>query len=56
MNVEERISEMPDDELDRLLQGLSDVLSGLDIGEAEAFKFLAEIEQIAIKASQNRKK
>lgn len=55
MNVEERINEMSEDELNRLLQGLSDVLSGLGIGEAEAFQFLAEIESIAINVKNGRK-
>ena len=49
ITLEQHISMLPDEENDRLLQGLSDVLSGLGIGEGEAFKLLAEIEAIAIK-------
>lgn len=54
MNIEQRIIGMSDDELDRFLQGLSDVLSGTGIGEAEAFTLIAEIEAIAIKEYRKR--
>ena len=42
------LSEMPRAERDRLLRGVSDVLSGLDIGENEAFDFLAKLEKHVI--------
>lgn len=54
IDIQKRIKAFPDAELDRLLQGLSDVLSTLDIGEAEAWDLLSEIEAIAIKESQSR--
>ena len=54
MNIEERISEMHDDDLGRLLRTLNFSLSGADIGEAGAFNLLAEIEALAIKERDRR--
>lgn len=54
MNVEERISKMHADDLERLLSTLNFALSGSTIGETEAFEFLAEIEALAIKARKSR--
>lgn len=55
MRVKKQIDAMSDNELDKLLQGLSDVLSGLGIGEGEAFQFLSKIESIGITSYQKRK-
>ncbi|MDE0636194.1 MAG: hypothetical protein OXI43_10150 [Candidatus Poribacteria bacterium] len=55
VQVKKQINAMSDAELDKLLQGLSDVLSGLGIGEGEAFQFLSKIESIGIKTYQKRK-
>lgn len=52
MDIKSRINAMSYDELEKLLQSLSDVLSGLNIGEGEAFKLLSEVELIAIQRKQ----
>ncbi len=54
MNIEERIKAMSNEELGRLLKCLNFTLSGSECGESEAFKFLAEIEAIAIKENDTR--
>lgn len=54
MNIEERISEMHDDDLGRLLRTLNFSLSGAEVGEAGAFDLLAEIEAMAIKERDKR--
>ena len=54
MNIEERISEMHDDDLGRLLRTLNFSLSGAEVGEAGAFNLLAEIEALAIKERDKR--
>ena len=54
MNIEERIQGMSGDELERLLKCLNFTLSGSECGESQAFKFLAEIEAIAIKEKDTR--
>ena len=54
MKIEERITEMHADDLDRLLSTLNFALSGADVGEAGAFNLLAEIEAIAIKEYRKR--
>ena len=43
MNIEQRIKDLSNEELERLLKCLNFALSG-EAGEAEAFKLLAEIE------------
>lgn len=53
MDIKQRISEMHDDDLERLLRMLNFALAGADIGEAGAFALLAEIEAIAIKEQDN---
>ena len=55
MDIEKRISELSDAELARLLSALNFTLSGSTIGEAEAFRLLAEIEAKAIKESKERR-
>lgn len=54
MDVEERISKMHADDLERLLSALNFALSGATIGETEAFEFLAELEAVAIKEKKSR--
>ena len=54
MNIEERIKAMSGDELKRLLRCLNFALSGAEVGEAGAFKLLAEIEALAIKENDSR--
>ena len=54
MNVEKRIGDMTNEELDRLLSVLNVALSGSGIGETEAFGFIAEIESLAIKEKDTR--
>ncbi len=54
MDIEERISEMHADDLERLLSTLNFALSGATIGEAGAFDLLAEIEALAIKERKSR--
>ena len=54
MNIEERIQAMSGDDLKRLLKCLNFTLSGSECGESQAFKFLAEIEAIAIKEKDTR--
>ncbi len=55
-NLEKRFKTFPKSEMDRLLQGLSDVLSTVDIGEGAAFDFLAETESVAISVYKDAKK
>ena len=43
MDVEQRIQDLSNEELDRLLSVLNVALSGSGIGETEAFGFIAEI-------------
>lgn len=52
MDISRRIRFMPQAELERFMQGLSDVLSTTDIGESEAFKTLSQIEALAIAQSK----
>lgn len=54
MNIQERIESFSDVDLRKFLQGLSDVLSTVDIGEGDAFQLLAEIESVAIKEERSR--
>ena len=54
MNIEKRIKDLSSNELDRLLSSLSFLLSGSEIGQAEAFTLMAEIEAIGIKESKKR--
>ena len=53
MNIEARIQDLSNEELERLLKCLDFALSG-EAGEAEAFKLLAEIESLAIKENDTR--
>lgn len=54
MNIEQRISNLSDDDIQRLLVTLNFALSGDSIGEGAAFDLIAEIEALAIKASEAR--
>lgn len=54
MNIKERIESFSDVDLGKLLQGLSDVLSTVDIGEGDAWRLLSEIELVAIKEQDSR--
>ena len=53
MNIEKRIQDLSDKELERLLKCLNFALSG-EAGEAEAFGLLAEIESLAITENDTR--
>ena len=53
MNIEQRIKDLSNEELERLLKCLNFALSG-EAGEAEAFKLLAEIESLAIQENDTR--
>ncbi len=55
LDIEKRLEAMPANELHKLLGSLSFSLSSLDVGEAEVFKLLAEIEASAIKVEKARK-
>lgn len=52
MDITKRIHDLNTNDLERLLSALNFALSGSSIGEAGAFDLLAEIEAIAIKASE----
>ena len=54
MNIEQRISDLSDDDIQRLLVTLNFALSGSEVGEAGAFNLLAEVEAVAIKESETR--
>ena len=54
MDVEQRIQDLSNEALDRLLKVLNFALSGSDIGEGQAFGFIAEIESLAIKEKETR--
>ena len=53
MDIEKRIKDLSNEELERLLKCLNFALSG-EAGEAEAFKLLAEIESLAIQEKDTR--
>ena len=54
MDIQERISDLSNIELEQLLRGLNYILAGATIGIGDAFAIISEIEGLAITEKHDR--